>query len=443
VLSFAAAGGGCVVLPMPAGAQPPEMACSPPRSAALQTHRPLPLLSTGLRRLAAGLGLMLAAGLAAAQPVRIGLIAPLSGGSADFGTSVRNGAALAVQEINQVGGYLGRPLELVVRDDKADPATGRAVAEELVKGEKVAFTIGFCNTGVAMRALEVFESERHLLLVPCSQGTAVTAKTPPAQSHVFRIAPVDHMNARFLVREVVERRRLRKVAILADRTGYGDGGVKDLTAELAKRQLEPVYVGRFDLGTRDMTPLLQAARAAGAEALINYTVGPEQAAAVKSRAALGWRVPYFAPWPLSFASVLKDAGPEALEGTLMAQSIIQDGANERRAGFIARYGRMHPTERPIGSLMAAAQSYDAVHLMLRALFRSKGDLSGSNLKAQLEDLREPYRGVVSTFDRPFSRDDHDAFSDRMIWLGEWRGGRIVYHYPGDAKLSSVMRRKVE
>jgi branched-chain amino acid transport system substrate-binding protein len=317
------------------------------------------------------------------------------------------------------------------------------VAENLVKVEQVAFTIGFCNTGVALRALEVFEAARHLLMVPCSQGTAVTTRTPPAQSYVFRIAPVDHMNARFLVREVVGRRNLRRVAILADRTGYGDGGVKDLTTELARRKIEPVFVGRFELGARDLAALLQEARAAGAEAVVNYTVGPEQAAAVKSRAAIGWEVPYFAPWPLSFSSVLKEVGPAALEGTLMAQSIIQDGAHERRASFLASYTRLHLTERPIGSLMAAAQSYDAVHLMLRALFQTRGNTSGPALKAALEDLKEPYRGVVSTFDRPFSKDDHDAFSDRMIWLGEWRGGRIVYHYPGDARLSAVLRRKGE
>ena len=375
-----------------------------------------------------------------APPIRIGLIAPLSGGSADFGNSVRHGAQMAVAEINAVGGYLGRPLELLVRDDTASPDVGRAAAEELVLKEKVAYTIGFCNAGVAMKALDVFETNKHLLMVPCSQGTAVTTRTPPAQSHVFRIAPVDHMNARFLVREIVERRKIRRVAILADRTGYGDGGVKDLSAELALRQLQPVYVGRFDLGVTSMRDELEAARTAGAEAVINYTVGPEQAVAVKSRAAMGWRVPYFAPWPLSFSSVLKAAGPAALEGTMMTQSVIQDIANERRSSFIARYYR-HSGERPVGSLMAAAQSYDAVHLMLRAVFQTRGDTSGPALKAALEDLREPYRGVVTTFEKPFSRDDHDAFSDRMIWLGEWRGGNIVYHSEGDAKLSAVMRRK--
>ncbi len=369
-------------------------------------------------------------------PIRIGLIAPLSGGSADFGNSVRNGAALAVEEINTVGGYLGRPLELVVRDDKATPDLGRAAAEELVLKEKVAYTIGFCNTGVALKALDIFEKHQHLLMVPCSTGTAITTRTPPALSYVFRMAPPDHVSARFLVREI------SKVAILADRTGYGDGGVKDLSAELERRGLRPVYVGRFDLGVKSLTDLLEAARAAGADALVNYTVGPEHAAAVKSRAVMGWKVPYFSHWPLSFASVLAAAGPAALEGTMMTQSIVQDGANERRASFIARYSKLS-NERPIGSLMAAAQTYDAVHLMLRTLFQTKGNTSGPVLKAALEDLREPYRGVITTFDKPFSKDDHDAFSDRMIWLGEWRGGNIVFHYASDAKLSAVMRRKTE
>lgn len=381
-----------------------------------------------------------AAQAAGPAPIRIGLIAPLTGGSADFGRSMLNGAELAVAEVNEVGGYLGRPLELVVRDDKADPETGRAAAIDLVTKQAVAYTIGYCNTGVAMKSLDVFESHKHLLMVPCAQGTAVTRATPPAQSYVFRMAPVDHMNAHFLVREIVERRKLGKVAILADRTGYGDGGVKDVTASLAERGLQPVYVGRYALGVMSLKAELQAAKAAGADAVINYAVGPEQAVAVKSRAELGWAVPYFAPWPLSFGSVLKSAGRAALEGTMMTQSVIQDSSNERRASFIASYAK-HSKEKPIGSLMAAAQSYDAVHLMLRSVFQSKGDTSGPALKAALEDLQQPYRGVISTFDRPFSKTDHDAFSEQMIWLGVWRGDSINYFYPSDAKLSAVFRRK--
>jgi len=93
----------------------------------------------------------------AANAVRVGFVCPFTGGSQDFGNSARIGAELAVKEINEVGGYLGRPIELVERDDKADPDMGRKVSQDLVLNEKVAFTIGFCNSGVAIKALDVFQ----------------------------------------------------------------------------------------------------------------------------------------------------------------------------------------------------------------------------------------------------------------------------------------------
>src|SRR5262245_3953539 len=98
------------------------------------------------------------------NPIRIGLIFPLTGGSADMGNSARIGAEVAIAEINQVGGHLGRPLELVVRDDKADPDTGLQHAQELVEKDKVAASIGYCNTGVAMKALDVFQKNKSILI---------------------------------------------------------------------------------------------------------------------------------------------------------------------------------------------------------------------------------------------------------------------------------------
>lgn len=373
-------------------------------------------------------------------PVRVGLVLPLSGGSADFGNSARFGAELAVKEINEAGGYLGRRLELVVRDDRSDPATGAGAADDLVHREKVAFTVGYCNTGVALQAIDIFQRARHLLMVPCATGTAITQRHAPQGSTIFRVAPSDAMTVRFLVREIVERRRLRQVAVLADTTGYGEAGLKDLRGELARHGLEPVYVARFPLGIESLAGELRQARAAGAQAVVAFTVGPEHAAAVRSRAEIGWNVPYYAPWPLSFRSVLQKAGAEALEGTMMAQSIINDQANERRMSFVARY-HAHSKDAPIGSLMAAAQTYDAVHLMVRALWVTRGNTDGEALKLALENPERPYAGVVTTYARPFSADDHDAFSANMIWLGVWRRGEIRYHDPEDARHSSIVRRK--
>jgi branched-chain amino acid transport system substrate-binding protein len=144
---------------------------------------------------------------------------------------------------------------------------------------------------------------------------------------------------------------------------------------------------------------------------------------------------------MSFRQVW-DRSAGGAEGAVMVQSIIPNLANERRMSFIARLKR-HAGKESVGSLMAAAQTYDAVHLMLRALFQTRGDTSAATLKAALENLDKPYAGVVTTYERPFSSRDHDAFTMNMIWLGTWRQGEIRYQYADDEKRAGFIRRKQE
>ena len=265
----------------------------------------------GLRACAGVLFALSAAAVSAqgaAGPLRIGFICPSSGGSADFGTSARLGAELAVKEINEVGGFLGRPVQLVGRDDQGNPDRGRQLSEELVLKEKVAFTVGFCNTGVALKSLDVFQDNKHLLMVPVSTGSAVTAKYPAAESYVFRMSPRDTLQAAAIVEDIVERRKLTKVAVFADRTGYGEGGLKDVLRYLADRKLEPVHVARFDLGVTSLAGEVQAAKAAGAQVLIGYTVGPELAVLARARAETKFDGQLYGPWPMSFRQVWERSG---------------------------------------------------------------------------------------------------------------------------------------
>jgi branched-chain amino acid transport system substrate-binding protein len=396
--------------------------------------------SRGVVLLALAMGFSVPDAQAASEPIRIGVIAPLTGSSADFGNSMQQGAALAVEQINAIGGVLGRPLQLVTRDDGGNARTGREASTALLDHENVVATIGFCNTGVALGSIDLFEARHQLLMVPCAQGTAITHRTSASDSMVFRVAPSDALNAEFLVAEIVDRRKLSRVAILADTTGYGDGGVADVALQLKRRGLAPVMVGRFAADAASLRDDLERARAAGAQALIVYTVGPGEAAAVRARAAMKWGVPYFGPWTLSFRSVLEAAGAGPLEGTMMTQSIVQDSANEARTAFIASFAR-RPDHRAIGSLMAAAQAYDSVHLLVRAMFASHGDMSAPALKLALENPTEPHRGVVTTYDHPFSSHDHEAFSLNMIWLGVWHHGEIHYFHANDALMSAAVRRK--
>ena len=183
----------------------------------------------------------------APQPVRVGFICPFTGGSADFGLAARMGAELAVKEINEVGGFMGRPLELVARDDQSNPAVGRQAAEELVGGKKADFTIGFCNTGVALNALEVFQNAHHLLLIPVATGTALTAKYPAASSLVFRLSVRDALQAAFLVDVDLSGARLTTIR------GVGSlRGAVVSTAQLV--EMGPLLANHLGIQVRDSRP---------------------------------------------------------------------------------------------------------------------------------------------------------------------------------------------
>lgn len=142
--------------------------------------------------------------MAQGNTFKVGVIGPFTGASADFGNPMLNGIRLAVEEINAVGGYLGRPLELVVKDDKANPDEGLKQSQALIS-EKVNVTVGFCNTGVAAKSLDVFQAAKMPLIIPCSTGSPLTAKFPAPDSYIFRTSARDAIQAPFVVEDLVKR----------------------------------------------------------------------------------------------------------------------------------------------------------------------------------------------------------------------------------------------
>lgn len=373
----------------------------------------------------------------AAQPVRIGVIGPFSGPSSDFGNPMLHGVQLAVEEINAVGGYLGRPLELVVKDDQGNPDVGLKGSQDLVK-EGVIATIGFCNTGVAAKSLDVFQNGQLPLIIPCATGTPLTARFPAPQSYVFRTSARDAIQAPFVVDDLVKR-GWTKVAIFADTTGYGEAGLKDVEAALAAKQLKPVHVARFALGVKDLGKELAAAREAGANVVFSYTVGPENATIANGKRDLKWDVPQVGAWPLSFPFFI-DGAKAAADGALMAQTFIAEPSNERRAAFLSAYQRKF--KQKIAVPMAAAQAYDTAYLLTYALFSIRdGKFTGPAVKAALENIPRVYYGVVSTYDKPFSVDDKDAVTPNMLVMGKVKNGAVTFAYPEDARRNLVVQRK--
>ena len=390
--------------------------------------------------IAAGAWTLVATPLLHAQEgnvVRVGVIGPFTGPSSDFGKPMLQGIELAVEEINAVGGYVGRPLQLVIKDDRGDPQTGLTASQELA-AQGVVATIGFCNTGVAQKSLDVFQNAKIPLIVPCATGTPITAKFPAPESYIFRTSARDSIQAPFVVDDIVKR-GWTKVAIFADTTGYGEAGLKDVEAALQARKLKAVHVTRFPLGVADLREELKAARDAGANVIFSYTVGQENAVIANGRKDLGWKVPQVGAWPLSFPFFI-EGGKDAADGALMAQTFIAEPSNERRAAFLSSYSRKFQGRMAVP--MAAANAYDATYLLMYAFLGIRdGNLTGKAIKESLEGKMKTYYGVVSTYDKPFSVQDKDAITRNMLVIGAVKNGAITFAYPEDAKRNLIIQRK--
>ena len=167
----------------------------------------------------------------AADPIVIGWVGPLSppGGYAE-GTNMKNAAAIALAEINEQGGLLGRPVQIVYVDTRGMPAEGRTAAERLVQQEKAVAVFGEFHSGVAMAEMEVFHRYGIPYMACDVWSDQITAKGYP---EVFRNAPAISL-IDVAIGEWIIAAGFKNVAIVAEKTDVGLAD-RTLVGELLKK----------------------------------------------------------------------------------------------------------------------------------------------------------------------------------------------------------------
>jgi branched-chain amino acid transport system substrate-binding protein len=377
----------------------------------------------------------------AADPIKIGVDGPFTGGSSSMGISMRDGVRLAADEINKAGGVLGRQIVLVERDDEAKNERGVQIAQEMINKEKVTAAVGYANTGVALAAHRFFQEAKIPVINNVATGSIITHQfDKEPENYIFRNAAHDSIQAPMIVEEAVTRRGFKKVAILADSTNYGQLGRADLETALKAKGITAVAIEKFNIKDVDMTAQLLKAKEAGAEVVLTYGIGPELAQIANGMTKLGWKVPMIGSWTLAMANYVDNAGPGG-EGARMPQTFIQEPTTPKRQAFIVAFLKMfNPKNSRMDSPVSAAQGYDSIYLLAAAI-KQAGSTDGPKIKAALEDLKTPVEGVVTTYNKPFSKTDHEAITANIPVFGEVKGQKVVYAYPDDQKKASEIRVK--
>jgi len=355
--------------------------------------------------------------------IKIGVFGPFTGGSAPMGVSMRNGVQLAIEEINASGGILGKKIAMVDRDDEAKNERGGQIMQEFLEKENVVAVLGPINTGVA-NASSRYPNERKVpLLINVSAGAKVNELFQEfPQNFVFRIAASDDVQSKMIVGEALKHKGAKKPAILCDDTNYGQNGREKLEQVLKAAGVTPVTTGKFKIKDTDMSAQLQEAKAAGADVLLVWGIGPELAAISNSMERIGWKVPMIGSWTLSMSNYINNAGKNG-NGTAMPQSFIESSVTtDKQKKFVADYHAKFK-ENPIASAVSAAQGYDSMYLLKAALDQAQST-EGVKIKAALESLATPFVGVTGIYAKPFTDKDHEAIHEENVRMGVVQDGTI-------------------
>ncbi len=200
---------------------------------------------------------LLAAGTAQAQ-ITVGVAGPMTGQYASFGEQLRNGANLALEDINAAGGVLKQQLKLVVGDDACDPKQARSTADRLV-GQKVPVVFGhFCSSS-SIPASEAYAEGNVLQITPASTNPTFTERK---LWNVFRTCGRDDQQGALAGKYLADNFKGKKIAILDDKSTYGAGLANETKKALNALGVKEALRESYTQGDKDFTALVSRMKAA-------------------------------------------------------------------------------------------------------------------------------------------------------------------------------------
>lgn len=210
------------------------------------------------------LGALMAFSVPAQAEIVIAVAGPMTGQYASFGEQMRNGAMLAVEQINAAGGVNGEMLRLVVGDDACDPRQAVNVANQFA-GQGVVFVAGHFCSGSSIPASAVYAEEGIIQISPASTNPAFTDNRPGPG--IFRVCGRDDKQGTFAGAWLAENFPDGDVAILHDRTAYGQGLAEETRRAMVDNGVEPRLFEAFTPGERDYSALVSRLNAEGVGAV--------------------------------------------------------------------------------------------------------------------------------------------------------------------------------
>jgi branched-chain amino acid transport system substrate-binding protein len=269
-----------------------------------------------LRPVVIAAALLLAAGTAKAQDIKIAVVGPITGSNAVIGEQMTRGAKMAVADINGKGGVLGKKLALEIADDACDPKQAVAAANEVV-GKKVVFVAGHYCSSSSIPASAVYEEADVLQITPASTNPALTDDAFKKGWHnVFRVCGRDDAQGAVAGKYLADHYKDKKVAYIHDKTAYGKGLADETKKAANELGVKEVMYEAINQGDKDFSALVSKMKQANIDVIYFGGYQTEAGLIVRQARDQGLKATLIGGDALVTEEFWKITGP-AGEGTLM------------------------------------------------------------------------------------------------------------------------------
>ena len=339
---------------------------------------------------AAAASLLLAPRARGADDIVIGYHGPLTGPASWVGLGGRDGALMALDEINAAGGVNGRNIRMISYDDAGKASEAELVAKKMIESDKVFAILGGGVSNVAI----VVGGEAHRGKVPYMNGSAASPKIIDAKSRwVFNGATIDIRDiAENDVAFIGEYLKVKKVAVMNGADEFSQTLSNTVVPLIKERYgIETLTQQKYNPGDTDFSSQLLAVRRTRPECILMFGLYVEAARAVRQARELGIRTPIKGDTSMMNSGFLTVAGPAA-EGMITAYVARYFNGNAAPAmvDFEARFKRRYPSypsypaDRPN---YVDVYNYGTVYALAEGMKRAGAELTGRNVVLMLETLR--------------------------------------------------------
>jgi branched-chain amino acid transport system substrate-binding protein len=332
--------------------------------------------------------------------IKVGVAAQMTGAEAKMGTDFRNGVSVAVDEWNSKGGVLGKKIEMLTGDDQADPKQAVAVANKMVNDGAVGI-VGHFNSSCSIPASDVYSRANIPMITPASTNPLLTGR---GNKGVFRVCGTDEQQGKVAADFAKDKLKVKKVAILHDKTTYGQG-FADIFKKHLGAGIEVVYYGGIAKGDKDFKTVLTSVRQKSPDLIFFGGIYPETGLLVKQSREIDLRVPFLSGDGSIDPKFIEIAGDKAAEGTYLTFS--PDPKNIPTAKeFIEKYKAKHGELGPY-----SIYAYDAMNILLTAI-KDAGTTEGKAVTDKLHALE--FSGALGKI--KFADNGDVSRSPYVIWI---------------------------